>query len=75
MLTIADCKTKETTIGAIIILSPDKGAATSRNNYVEWIVATHDDVGQLYGMMASVLTTQVAYHVPSVVPADYTPEP
>jgi hypothetical protein len=25
--------------------------------------------------MASVLTTQVAYDVPSVVPADYTPEP
>ncbi len=38
-------------------------------------MATHDDLGQLYGIMASVLTTKVAYDVPSVVPADYTHEP
>ena len=57
-------------------MSPDKGAATGRNNYVEWIVATHDDLAQLYyGIIASVLTTQVPNDVPSVVPADYTPEP
>ena len=60
MSTIADRKMKETSTGAIMILSPDKGAATGKNNDVEWIVATHDDLGQLYAIMASVLTTQVA---------------
>jgi hypothetical protein len=60
MSTIADRNMKETTTGAIMILSPDKSAATGRNYYVEWIVATHGDFGQLYGIMASVLTTQVA---------------
>ena len=45
MSTIADHKMKETTNGAIMILSPDKGAATCRNNYVEWIVTIHDDLG------------------------------
>ncbi len=52
MSIIADRKMKETTTGAIMIMSPDKSAATGRNNYVEWIVATHDDLGQLYGIMA-----------------------
>ncbi len=47
--TVADRKMKETTVDAVMILSPDKGVATGRNNYVEWIVATHDDLGQLYG--------------------------
>ena len=75
MSAIANCKMKEKTTGAIMILSPDKGAATGRNNYVEWIVATHADLRQLYGIMASALIMQVAYDVPSVVPADYTPEP
>ena len=74
-MSTADHKSKDATAGAVMMLSPDKGASTGRNNYVEWIVATHDDLGQHYGVMASVLTTQVAYDVPSVVPADYTPEP
>jgi hypothetical protein len=58
-----------------MILPPDKSVSTARNNYVEWIVATHDDLGQLYGIMASVLITQVEYDFPSLVPDDYTPEP
>ncbi len=35
MSAIADRKMKETTTGAIMILSPDKGAATDKNNNVE----------------------------------------
>ncbi len=58
-----------------MILSPDKDVATGRNNYLEWIVTTHDDLGQLYGILESVLTTQVAYDVLLVVPTDYAPEP
>ncbi len=49
MSTIADGEMKETTTGAVMIISPDKGAATSKNNFVEWIVATIDDLGQLTG--------------------------
>ena len=75
MSTIADRKMKETSAGAVMILCPKKGSATDRNNCVEWMVATHDDLGHLYGAMASVLTTQVAYETPSDVLVDYTPEP
>lgn len=66
-------KSKETTASAVIVLSPDKGVSTGRNNYVEWAAATNDELGQTYGMMANVLATQIAYQVAQVVPEDYIP--
>ncbi len=43
MSTIVDHKIKETT-GAYMVLSLDKDVATGRNNYVEWIVVTYDNL-------------------------------
>ena len=45
MSIITDRKMKEKTTGAIMILSLYKSSATDRNNYVEWIVAMHNDLG------------------------------
>jgi hypothetical protein len=71
--TTSGLKLKDTTASAVIVLSPDKGVSTGRNNYVEWAAATNDDLGQTYGMMANVLATQIAYQVAQVVPEDYIP--
>ena len=55
--TASGLKLKDTTVSTVIVLSPDKGVSTGRNNYVEWDAATNDELGQTYGMMANVLAT------------------
>ena len=71
--TTSGMKWKDTTASAVIVLSPDKGVTTGRNNYAEWDAATNDELGHTYGMMANLLATQIAYQVAQVVPEDYIP--
>jgi hypothetical protein len=45
----------------VVVLSSEKDDHTGRNNYIEWVASTWADLTQVYGLVASVLETQVAY--------------
>jgi hypothetical protein len=39
--TTSGLKLKDTAASAVIVLSPDKGVSTGRNDYIEWAATTH----------------------------------
>lgn len=69
----APTKTKELPLRACE-LSDLISKITNRNNYLEWILFLIDFLGPIYGDLANVLKTHVAYEVAALVAADYTPE-
>ncbi len=53
-------KPKEEIVFPVVVLSSEKDAHTGRNNYIEWVASVWADLTQIYGLVASVLDTQVA---------------
>ena len=66
-------KSKDTTDFPVIVLSSEKDIQTGRNNYVEWVASAWADLTQTYGLVASVLDTQIAYEVGPVLQEHFMP--
>ncbi len=66
-------KPKESIGFPVVALSSEKDAHTSRNNYIEWVASARADITQGYGLVASVLDTQVAYEVGPVLQEHFMP--
>ena len=66
-------KPKEAIGFPVVVLSSEKDAHTGRNNYIEWVASAWADLTQVYGLVASVLDTQVAYEVGPVLQEHFMP--
>lgn len=71
--TMNNPKSKDTTDFPVIVLSSEKDIQTGRNNYVEWVASAWADLTQTYGLVASVLDTQIAYEVGPVLQEHFMP--
>ena len=60
------------TVTPVVKLTCTK-SASGRNNYAAWLAYVIDTLGVQFGLIASVMKTNVPYEVPALVPEDYTP--
>ncbi len=51
----------------VVVLSSEKDAHTGRNSNIEWVASAWAKLTQVYGLVASVWDTQVAYEVHPVL--------
>ena len=66
-------KPKEVIVFPVVVSSSEKDAHTGRNSYIEWVASSLTDLTQIYGPVASVMDTQVAYDVGPVLQEHFMP--